>query len=79
VPKRGQSVSEQVPLTYSTQELARLLGVVPVTIHRSNAIPGRLLINKGKRKTVRFLRTAVDQWLSGNERKCAASETAEKV
>lgn len=56
-------------LAYTARELARLLNCVPVTILRSKLIPGRIILNKGKRQTVRFLKTAVDQWLSDNARK----------
>jgi excisionase family DNA binding protein len=63
--EQQQTTAENAPMAYTVHQVAMMLGCSPRTIQRSELIPGRLTINKkGKRQTVRFLRTAVDQWLS---------------
>lgn len=69
-------MQEVVPLTYTTKQLAKMLSCDSKTIQRSTLIPGRLVINRNKKQTVRFSRAAVDQWLRENERKRAVPETA---
>lgn len=64
VSAQQQTPTAEAPVAYTAHQVALMLGCSPRTIQRSELIPGRLTINKGKRQTVRFLRTAVDQWLS---------------